>query len=303
MNANKTLLRKKILEIDFLNILVGGIIGKFLDKFLDQVFLIVKNKITTIQDVYRWRKRAMVCSFLDVCEETGESINGRVVLGVDSFGQNSCGGCYERFACREKKPELKEMLMLEAKLTDDDLSDEKADISAEKIIRDREMFYLIKKFKAPSLFIKKQVKNLKWKWGLLRNKKVIMGCKSCGAMWFSAINSSYETCPDCDSMDYTNPIQQARIDFNVKDLSAACRKTKLKLSKLDNSLSRSWSKNVENESGSWGITIITLLNPNKKDVKFICGNISLNMDVITSRFFVSVDEINDFISNFDKHYA
>jgi hypothetical protein len=171
----------------------------------------------------------------------------------------------------------------------------------EKIIRDREMFYLIRKIKAPALLVKKLVKNLKWKWSEIRNKKVIMGCKYCGAVWFSDINYRYETCPDCDSMDYTYPIQPARMDFNVEDLNTACRKAKL--AKLDNSLSRTWSKNVENDSGSWSISITTRLNPNKKDIKYIYGNISLNMDVLSSRFFVSMDEINDFICNFDKHYA
>lgn len=300
MNANKTLLRKKVLEIDVLEILIDYAIGRVI---LDRVYLIVKNIITTIQDAYQWRKKADVCSFLDDCEETGENISGRMVLGVDSIGRNTCGGCLERFACHEKKAELRERIKLEAKITWDDISDENADLLAEQIIRNRERFYLIKKIEAPILLVKKILKNLKWKWGELRNKQAIMGCKSCGAMWTSNLYSSYETCPNCESTNYTYPIQHGKMDFRIKGLIEACRKTELKPGKLDNSLSRTWSKSVENDSGSWGISIIAQLNPNQKGMQFVCGSISLNMDVITSRFFVSLDDVNNFICNFEKHYA
>ena len=291
---------KKIEPIDAL--IIKLIAGWIFTKIIDRLVFAIKKSIHQLVYIYRWNKTSYVCPILDKCENEGESINGSVVLGVDRYGRNSCGGCLERFACRDEKEELKQIIQLEAKAQgDEEISDEEADDFAEKTIKNREMFYKLKKFKAPVILMRKILECLKWKWEEQNSKHFDMGCKSCGTMWISDFED--DTCPNCDDFEYAYPIRPRRADFDFDGLNEICTASQLELSvKRDGSLNITWSSDSERGGSRWSILISALLEPNKKDIRFASGNIALNGDVCCStRFFTSKNDVKEFISDFKQY--
>lgn len=305
MNSNENPPSKKtihILEIILEYINIDFVIGWILSKFLDRLLLIPHKLLNSIRDLYHWRK-TNICQNLDYCEKFGEYVNGQLVLGADSLGRNTCGGCFERFAIPDNKNNLKEAIKFEAELSGDEISNEDLDICAEEIIKNRKKFYLIKKLKFPILLINKILHIIKWKWGKVIKKHFVMGCKFCGATWISDLDLNYEECPNCDSSNNTYPIQPGKIDLNHRTLNEICTNEQIALSKVDNSLNRTWSKSVEDKTGCWNVLISALLNPNKKDIKFLYGNISLNGDVTNTRFFLSKNDVTLFIDEFKANHT
>ena len=208
MNSyTNSLKRKKTTGFEILELLMTVILVRVMNKIIDYIYSFVKNSINSIQDLYRWKKEAHVCSLLDTCEEIGEwSGSGNIILGVTSFGLDTCGGCFERFACQDNKLELIKAIKFDAEISGDVISDENANLSAEDIIKDHDMFYKVKKIKTPILLIKKAFSILKWKWGELRFKHIIVGCKRCGITWISDLDYRNDACPNCSSRDRIYPI-------------------------------------------------------------------------------------------------
>lgn len=203
--------RKKTTGFEILEFIITVIVVNLMNKFIDYIWLFVKNSINSIQDLYRWKKEAHVCSYLDTCEVTGEwSGSGNIILGVTNLGLDTCGGCFERFACQENKLELIKAIKLDAEISGDVISDENANLSAENLIKNRDIFYKVKKIKTPILLIKKAFSILKWKWGELRFKHIIVGCKKCGITWISDLDFQNDTCPNCCSWDCIYPIKPGK---------------------------------------------------------------------------------------------
>lgn len=278
------------------------IAGWIFSKIFDRLVLAIKKSIQQLVYIYRWNKTSHVCPILDKCEKEGENINGLIVLGVDSYGRNSCGGCLERFACRDGKKELKEIIQLEAKAQaqgDEEMSDEEANALAEEAINNREMFYKLKKFKTPVILMRKILEFFKWKLEEQKSKHFVMGCKSCGAMWMWISDFKDDTCQNCGESEYTYPVRRGKMDFDFDGLNEICTAAQLELSvKQGGSLNRIWSTDSEQGGSRWSILISALVEPNKKDIRFASGNIALNGDVWRSRFFISKNDIIEFISDF-----
>lgn len=272
-------------------------------KIFDRLVLAIKKSIHQLVYIYRWNKTSHVCPILDECEKIGEHISGFVVLAVDSYGRNSCGGCLERFAYLDRKEELKEVIQLEAKAQEDEeISDEEANALAEEAINNREMFYKLKKFKAPVILIRKISEHLKWELEEQRSKQFVVGCKNCGAMWISDFED--DRCPNCADFGYTYPIRPGRADFDFDGLDEICTASQLEPSvKKDGSSNRIWSKDSEHGGRRWSILISALLESNKKDIRFAFGNIALNGDVCCSRFFTSKNDVMEFISDYKQYYS
>ncbi|NMX21814.1 hypothetical protein C5S30_05170 [ANME-1 cluster archaeon GoMg4] len=291
-------------KIEWIDVVIQELIRECIFNIIvDMLVLAIKRSIRQLADIYRWNKISHVCPILDKCEKEGESINGSVVLSVDSYGRISCGGCLERFAYRDEKEELKKIIQLEAKAQgDEEISDEEADEFAEKTIKNREMFYKIKKIKTPVILMKKILKRLKWKLEEQRSKHFVMGCKSCGAMWISDFED--DTCPNCCESEYTYPTRPGGMDIDFDGLNEICTASQLEPSvKKDSSLHRIWSTDSEHEGSRWSILISALLEPNKKDIRFASGNIALNGDVCCSKFFTSKNDVTEFISDFKQYYS
>lgn len=301
MNGIKNGYVKKIEPIDV--VIQELIRGWIFSKIFDMLVSAIKRSIQQLSDIYRWNKTSHVCPILDKCEKEGEHINGYIVLGVDSYGRNSCGGCLERFACHEDKEELKEIIQLEAKAQgDEEISDEEANALTEKAINNREMFYKLKKFKTPVILMRRILECLKWKLEEQKSKQFVMGCKSCEAMWISDFED--DTCPNCGESEYTYPIRPGRADFDFDGLNRICTASQLELSvKRDGSLNSIWSTDLKHGGSRWSILISALLEPNKKDIRFASGNIALNGDVCCSRFFTSKNDVTEFISDFKQYYS
>jgi hypothetical protein len=277
-------------------------VGWVFSKIFDRLVLELKKLFHQLVDNYRGNKVSHVCPILDECEKVGENINGSVVLGVDCYGRNSCDGCFERFACRDEKEELKERIQLEARAQGgEEISDEEANALANEVINNREMFYKRKKIKAPVILIKSILEGLKWKWEEQNRKHFDMGCKSCGAMWISDFDD--DPCPNCGDFEYTYPIRPRSADFEFDGLNVVCTASQLELSaKRDGCWNRIWSRDLEHEGSRWSILVSALLEPNKKDIRFASGNIALNGDILCSRFFTSKNEAIEFISDFKQYY-
>lgn len=211
MNSHmNSLKRKKTTGFDILELFMTVIVVRVINNFIDYIYLFFKKSINSIQDLYQWKKEAHICSFLDTCEEIGECGNGNIILGVTSWGLDTCGGCFERFACKENKSELIKAIKIDAENGGDKISDEEANIFAEEIIKNRDMFYKVKKIKTPILLINKAFRILKWKWGELRFKHIIMGCKRCGMTWMSDLDFQNDSCPNCESWEGIYPIKPGK---------------------------------------------------------------------------------------------
>lgn len=302
MNGIKNEPVKKIEPIDVV-IIQERIREWIFSKIFDMLVLAITRSIQQLADIYRWNKTSNVCPILDKCEKEGESINGSVVLGVDRYGCNSCGGCLERFARRDEKEELKKIIQLEDKAQgDEEISDEGANALAEEAINNREMFYKLKKIRTPVILMRRILECLKWKWEEQNSKHFDMGCKSCGTMWISDFED--DTCPNCGDSEYTYPIRPRRADFDFDGLNEICVASRLELSvKQGGSLNRIWSLDSEQGGSRWSILISALLEPNKRGTRFASGNIALNGDVCCStRFFTSKNNVKEFISDFKQYY-